>query len=994
MSKRQPYPKFEGPKAEQFWLSLRADSPELQEELEREFPDGASEPPEGVSRRDFFRVMGASFALAGVAACRRPDERIVPYAHQPEEVIPGNPLWYATAMPWNGSSIGLLVESHEGRPTKIEGNPRHPESLGGTNTWAQAEVLAMWDPDRSGTPLVGGKPAAWDTAVSGLRALGAQHKAQGGKGLAILTEAHRSPTTARLLAKLKADLPEAQIFRYDAFSRDGSRTGTQLAFGKVLEPVLHPGAAKVIVALDSDFLHNEAGGVRHTRELAQGRNRLSDMVRLYAVESSFTVTGAMADHRLARPSSVVTQVAVGLAAALGVGRGTASGLDGGAQTFLAAVAKDLKAAEGRALVVAGEKQPPEVHALVAALNVKLGGVGKTVTYVEPFDAAPEGPAAILALAKAIRDKQVTSLVILGGNPVHTAPADAKFAELLAKVQTSVHLSTHVDDTSAKATWHLPRAHVLEQWSDVRALDGTTSIVQPLIAPLFDGRTDAEVLALLAGEPARAHDLVRATHGLGDADWRKALHEGVIAGTAYPTATPTPATDLSGPKPAAAGLEVTFVPDEHAWDGRFANNAWTQESPDPMTKLTWSNAALVSYDDARELGLAVPEDSSKSDADLISLTTPDGGQVTLPALAAVGQPRGTITVAVGQGRKTVGRVGTDAGTSVAALRTSAAPWVVAGVKVAKAGGSEKLARTQEHFQMENRHPVRAATLATFRKEPRFVEKLEEPHPKLLSLFPDYDYSKTDEQGRYRHRWALAIDLNACTGCGACTVACQAENNIPVVGKDGVFRTREMHWIRVDRYFRGPDPTEVAESVAQPMPCQQCENAPCEQVCPVGATTHSPEGLNDMAYNRCIGTRYCLNNCPFKVRRFNFLNYTVRSAECVDGQIPELRRGQFNPDVTIRSRGVMEKCTYCVQRINAAKIDAHKAGKDAVADGAVKTACQQVCPAAAITFGDLNDPKSQVSALKADPRSYTLLDELNVRARTMYLARIRNENPELS
>ena len=986
MSKRLPYPKFEGQTGEKYWRSLReqADSPALLDEIEREFPDGAAVAPDGVSRRDFFKYMGASVALAGVAACRRPDEKILPYSKQPEEVIPGVPLYFATVMPWNGTAVGLVVESHEGRPTKIEGNPLHPESLGSTNTWIQADVLNLYDPDRSTSPAQKGENRSWGDAVAALRALGAKHRKEGGKGLAILTEAHRSPTTARLLARLQGELPGTQVFRYEPWSRDNARAGAELAFGKVVEPIYHLDKAKVVVSLDADLLMNDgASMVRHARGFAASRSQTTpgSMSRLYIAESTFSVTGAMADHRLRLPSGEVSRVAVALARALDMGGLPSIDVPENAAKFVAAVAKDLRANKGRALVVAGEKQPPAVHALAHQMNLALAGAA--VTWVEAFDPAPEGARSIAALAKAITDKAVTSLIILGGNPVLDAPADAKLAELLAQVETSVHLSLHADETSAVTSWHVPRAHTLESWGDLRSLDGTLAIVQPLIAPLFGGKTDAEVVSLLLGEPARAYELIRKTQNFADNAWRRALHDGVVEGSTYPAQSPSSAgTDkiaaaLKDALSPATGYEVTFVPDSHAWDGRFANNAWTQEGPDPMTKMVWGNAALVSPATAKELGV--------ENGDLLGVQTTGGASAVVPALIAVGQADKSITLSFGQGRKHAGRVGNGVGVDTYPLRTVAA-MTIAGAKVGKAGGNDPIVTTQENFNMANRWPVRAATIEEYAKEPEMFrgEKFAEPHPKLLSLYPDYDYSKG-------HRWAMTIDLNTCIGCGACTIACQAENNIAVVGKSGVSRSREMHWIRVDRYFRGrPD---EPESVTQPMTCQQCENAPCEQVCPVGATQHSPEGLNDMAYNRCIGTRYCLNNCPFKVRHFNFFNYTKRSAECIDGELPALRQAQFNPDVTVRSRGVMEKCTYCVQRINEAKIDAHKAGTETIADGTIKTACQQTCPTSAIVFGDLNDPTSAVAKLKNETRSYVMLEELNIRPRTTYLARIANPNPEL-
>jgi molybdopterin-containing oxidoreductase family iron-sulfur binding subunit len=993
MSKRLPYPYVKDASAKRrYWKSLRErnDSPSLEAAMTREFAPGVADPPDGVSRRDFFRLMGASAALAGVAACRRPDERILPYSRQPEEVVPGVPLYFATAMPWNGTAIGLVVESHEGRPTKIEGNPKHPESLGSVNSWAQASVLNLWDPDRSGEPTENGEPRSWEAASTVLAALGKKFAGTGGKGLAILTEGHRSPTTAAALARLKAALPSVSVFRYESFSKQNSRDGAKLAFGRPLEIVHDIDRAKVVVALDSDFLMDDnVGGVRHAKGFAKGRNAGAGMSRLYSVESTRSVTGAMADHRLRLQSHEVANFALTLARECGVSSiGQTRPLSPEAEKFFKAVAHDLDKNRQACTIVVGDRQAPAVHAAVHLANVLLGGTSR---FVQAFDDASDGPESIRDLAKAIGDGSVKSLVILGGNPVWNAPADANLGNLLAKLEDSLHLSEEKNETSAMCKWHLNRAHFLEAWGDVRALDGTVSIVQPLIAPLYDGKTDAEVVELLSGGNHNAYDLVRMTALAGyagapagagfESTWRHALHDGTWPQTAYAAAVVEgrPAGDVAGAAAQVAahplaGMEVTFVPDPHAYDGAYANNGWMQEHPDPMTKLTWGNVALVSPADAKRLGV--------EDEGLVTISLQGGAQKTLPVIVLPGQAEGSICVPIGQGRKIVGRVGEGIGVATTHFRTTGAFGYAGGAKVEAAAGSAELSRTQEHYEMEGREPVREVTLAQLAAKPDVVKEMQEEFPREKNGLPlnlsgaEIDYSKG-------HKWAMTIDLNTCIGCGGCTVACIAENNIPVVGADGVRRSREMHWIRVDRYYEGSE--ESPRSMTQPMTCQQCENAPCEEVCPVGATTHSPEGLNDMAYNRCIGTKYCLNNCPFKVRHFNYFNYAKN--------LPDLRKAQFNPDVTVRSRGVMEKCTYCVQRINFAKIDGHKQGTDKIADGTIKTACQQACPTDAITFGDLNDPTAKVTKLKNEPRSYVLLEELNVRPRTTYLARLRNPNPEL-
>ena len=1014
--KRRPLPIARDLTGKRWWRSLGelSGSPELAAAIEREFPpgaslppegalllpegasmppDGVSLPPEGVGRRAFLSLMGASLALGGLAGCRRPVERILPYSRAPEEVVPGNPLFFATAMPLLGTAFGVLVESHEGRPTKIEGNPGHPESLGATTLHGQAWVLDLYDPDRSGSPRERGQERPWDAAAGFLRAEGERLRARRGRGLAVLTEAHRSPTLAAGLAALREAMPEARIVRYEPFSRDAAREGARIAFGRPLETTLDLARARVIVALDADLLGDEGSPVKQARGFAEGRQlEGGEMSRLYAVESALSITGASADHRLRLRSREVTAFAFALAAELGRRRGVglgeelcaalegkAGGLDERARRYVAAVARDLAASRGRGVVVAGRGQPAEVHAVVHLLNAALDNTGRTVVHVAPFDAGREGPEGVVELGRAMASGEVETLLMLGGNPAFNAPADAGFAEALGRVPVSVHLSSHVDETSEGATWHLNRAHPLEAWGDVRAEDGTGSIMQPLIAPLFGGRTDAEVIELLMGGGRGDHDLVRAAwrggRAAGDFEraWRRALHDGVWAESGFakeaaPVAPGAVIGAVRGFEPVGGdGIEVTFGPDIHAHDGRFANNGWLQELPDPMTKLTWGNAAAISPATAARLGVR--------DGDVIAISG-GGASIRIPALVAPGQADGSIALTVGQGRRAALRVGRGVGVDTGPLRRSAGFHVAGGFSAERTGEAVELARTQEHFVMEGRPLAREGTLDEARRDPEFAKK-QSGRPELFSLFKEPDRSGG-------HAWGMTIDLNACTGCSACVVACQAENNIPLVGAEGVKGSREMHWIRVDRYFEGGAADEP-ESIAQPVLCQHCENAPCEQVCPVGATTHSPEGLNDMAYNRCIGTRYCANNCPFKVRRFNFFQY--------NGDVDARRRMQMNPEVTVRSRGVMEKCTFCVQRVNRAKIEAKREGRDRVRDGEVVTACQGACPTQAIAFGDLNDRSSRVAARAADPRGYRMLEELNVKPRITYLARIRNRNPEL-
>jgi molybdopterin-containing oxidoreductase family iron-sulfur binding subunit len=906
-----------------------------------EFPSDAAEIDEP-SRRSFIQLMGASLALAGMTGCRRPAEQILPYGRAPEEIVPGRPQRFASAFAFAGSALGVVVESHEGRPTKIEGNPLHPESRGGAHAFAQASVLDLYDPDRSRTPLHSGEARSWDEAFAFLRAQAG--KLGDGHGLAILTEAHRSPTLKAQIELVRRRFPRARVVRYEPFSRTAARQGAEIAFGRPLEPVFAVERARVIATVDCDLLQS----VKHARAFADGRRSAPANNRLYAIESSFTITGASADHRLRTQSRRAHAIALELARALDVdGLPPARTLHADEQRFVSALAHDLRAQGG--MLVAGELQPAVVHALTHLINARVAG--DAVHYVAPFSSDPEGPRAMVELAAAMKRGDLSLLLILGGNPVYDAPADADFANALSRVPASVHLSAHVDETSALATWHLNRAHWLESWGDVRAEDGTLSIVQPLIAPLHGGRTDAEVLERLLGGERSAYQLVQANF-LAPTAMRRALHDGLVADSAWAAETATvQASALTAPAADEADLEVTFRPDAHAYDGRFANNGWLHELPHPFTKLTWDNAALIAPATAHRLGL--------SDGDIVELRVGER-RLHIPVLAAPGQAEESIALSVGLGRRRAGKVGTGVGFDVNPVRASDS-FGIARARLSPTGGKHRLAITHGHHSMEGRPLIRQGEQEREAEEP--------------SLWQEHRYDG--------HKWGMVIDLQACIGCNACTVACQAENNIPLVGKEGVLRSREMHWLRIDRYFSDSDDPEA---FAQPIACQQCEMAPCEQVCPVAATTHSPEGLNDMAYNRCIGTRYCANNCPYKVRRFNFFNY--------NRDVDELRRMQLNPDVTVRTRGVMEKCTYCVQRINAAKIAAHVAGHERVADGQVVTACQQTCPTQAISFGDLNDATSAVARRAADARNYVLLGELNLRPRTSFLSRVRNPNPELA
>jgi molybdopterin-containing oxidoreductase family iron-sulfur binding subunit len=964
---------------ETYWRSLGEleDSPSFRANLEREFPEGASELPEGVSRREMLMLLGASLSLAGLASCRRPVEKIVPYVTAPEEIVPGVPLRYATTMPFGRSAYGLVVESHEGRPTKIEGNELHPTTSGRSNVRMQGAILGLYDPDRAQHVRHGDKDATWAEFVAAWAELEKKHLEDGGASLALLSPSFASPTRARLLQEFKGRFPKARIAIYEPVSDENVLAATALVdAGTSSHPVLHVENASVIVALDADILGNDPEDVRQIAGFAVGRRAAIDgkpMNRLWAVEAAYSLTGAMADHRLRLQSRQIPAVVAALATRV---LGGAGGVDvpGVEAKWLDAVAKDLKDNRGRGLIVAGPGQPDAVHAAVLALNAALGNVGTTVTYHESANAALPRRASLNDLVSAMNAGTVTTLVILGGNPVYDASADLEFAAAMKKVANAIVLATHVDETAKLAGWSIPSAHFLESWDDAAAVDGTLSVVQPLIVPLFGGKGATELLGLLAtGKDQSGHDLVRQTWKpiLGEAAfekrWNRVLHDGLLAGSA--TAPVTPNIDRQASSKLAAGtangIEVHFRPSPYLHDGRFANDGWLQELPDPVTKLTWDNPALLSPATAKSLGVA--------DEDLVTVTV-RGVSLTLPVTVMPGQADGTVMLTLGYGRKDAGRVGSAVGADAYAVRCSAAPDVDTATLV-KAAGSVKLSPTQEHGSMEGRPLIREGSLEEYKHDPAFAQEAVEL-PKLESMWNE----KTYDTG---HQWAMTIDLNSCVGCNACVVACQSENNIPVVGKEQVRRGREMHWVRVDRYFEGAP--EQPRMIFQPVPCMQCENAPCEQVCPVAATVHDDEGLNVMVYNRCIGTRYCSNNCPYKVRRFNFFNYTKDT--------PELLKLVQNPDVTVRSRGVMEKCTYCTQRINAAKLDARLAGRPLV-DGDVKTACQQACPASAIAFGDLRDPSSNVVKTKADPRNYALLAELNSKPRTTYLAKVRNPHPDLA
>ena len=927
----------------------------------------------GLDRRQFLQNLAASLALAGVGACSRPPQgELVPYVHAPPGQVDGLPRFFATTHTHEGYGHGVLVESHMGRPTKVEGNPQHPASLGATDIFAQASVLELWDPNRSQVVSHRGETATWDDFAAALAQRSADFARDGGAGLHVLTGATTSPTLAAQLAALWQRYPRARHYSAQPTGNSQALAGARLAFGAPLATRLHLERAAVVLSLDADFLSDRAAGVRYARDFIATRDpQRRPVSRLYVIEPTPSITGAMADHRLPLEARHLEAFARRLARRLGLPVETPAPIPPAAAHWLEALAADLEAHRGAALVAVGASQPPWLHALGHALNAALGGAGTTVSCTEPVETLAGDAGALADLVAAMHDGAVDTLLVLDANPVYQAPGDLDFAAALPHVTHLMHLGLYRDETGALAEWHLPQAHEFEAWSDARAFDGTASLVQPLIAPLNDGRSVHEVLAMLLGaEVTDGRALLRNQWRplLDDAAWTRALEAGVVAGTALaPSARPLQRGFLATPMAARddeRGPELLFRPDATVGDGRWANNAWLQELPKPITQLTWDNAALVSPAYAAQQQLR--------DGDVIELRRA-ARALRAPVCIVPGQAAGSITLPLGYGRRHAGQVGDGRGFDAYLLRAYATPGQASGVLVRRTDEHYTLAGTQLHFRMEGRAPVRVGTFAAASADAAGSAP-PAAAPPLATLYGDYP------PGEYA--WGMSIDLNACIGCKACTIACQAENNIPVVGKEQVSLGREMHWIRVDQYHQG----EAANpsTYSQPVPCMMCEHAPCELVCPVDATVHDSEGLNVQVYNRCVGTRFCSNNCPYKVRRFNFLQYVDESAE--------LLKAQRNPEVSVRRRGVMEKCSYCIQRIEAAHIATDREGRR-IRDGEVLTACQAVCPTQAIRFGDTADPHSAVAQAKASARNYLLLGELNTRPRTSYLARLRNPNPAL-
>jgi MoCo/4Fe-4S cofactor protein with predicted Tat translocation signal len=1046
-----PPPCLEPESGPKYWRSLDqlAGTPEFRQWAEREFPAGAGELSDPVSRRNFVKVMSASFLLAGLGAtgCRRPVENIYPFAKMPMDYVHGVPQFFATAMPTRRTAIPLVVKSHEGRPTKIEGNPDHPDSNGGTDHLAQAAVLGLYDPDRAMRCMRNGSGQSRMAALDALSAI--SNNLGDGSGLAFLLEQSSSPSRARLQQAIAEKFPNARWHVYEPVDLDLPRQAASLAYGAPVEPFYKLDEASVILSLDCDFIGSEENASNNIRRFAKGRHldgKESSMSRLYAVESLFTLTGANADHRLRIPPSMIVPVLARLAMSILPSSASDSQLRELAapaqphDAWIIPCANDLKANPGKSLVMAGYRLPLAAHLLVVAMNDALGAVNHTVEYHQT-PAAKEGT--ISELAATLHAGQVQTLVILGGNPAYNAPADLHWPEAQAKAKTVVRLGYYEDETSwtsnlrAELQWDLPAAHFLEAWGDARTADGTMVPIQPLIEPLFGGLTELEVLALIGGlSPSNPYEIVRQTFraigGNNENNWRKFLHDGFLADSASPqAAVQHDASELAkalgqfklSPAPGGSKLDIVFYRDAKMDDGRYNNNGWLQELPDPVTKLTWDNAILLSPKTAKDLGVFTERNSQNQKFfNYIVEIKLDHRTIRGPIWVQPGMADDTIGLALGYGREKTGRVGQGAGFNAYSLRATEGLYYASGAELQNTSDqSYELANTQSHWHMEGRPVVREANLDQFRKQPGFAKAMEPP----ANQNPLYPNPLDEVQAKAMHKWGMSIDLNRCVGCSACMIACQSENNIPIVGKEMVGKSREMHWIRLDRYYAGPD--EDPQAVMQPMLCQHCEAAPCESVCPVNATSHDDEGLNVMTYNRCVGTRYCSNNCPYKVRRFNFFDYNRRPLNHLyqspllmttdgewelmrwlknpdKGNLPEdewqLARLVKNPDVSVRMRGVMEKCSLCLQRIEQAKIAVKVKARDndhirlSEKEGTMpKTACQQACPAEAIVFGDISDPESSVSKAKEQERTYSVLEFLLTKPRTTYLAKVRNPNEEM-
>ncbi len=945
--------------------------------------------PKSSSRRDFLAWTAAITSYLAVGCFRQPLQKIIPYGKMPEEIVPGKPLFYATAYPLDGYGAGILVESHMGRPTKIEGNVLHPESLGATDPFAQASVLGLYDPDRSKSLWHKGKLSNWEEFTGAVRLVMARAQATEGRGFRILTPTITSPTFTAQMKRLLEKFPKARWHCHQPIAHDHSREGIKIAFGKDYTPQYDFSKADVIVSFADDFLFRSPAKLRYAREFSQRRNLNEKeasfrMNRLYVMEASPTLTGVAADHRLAIAPSRVEDYLRALARQLGVAVSPVTPISAEHQRWIDVLAQDLRANKGRSLILVGESLPAACHALQHRLNDVLQNLHATSFFTEPVQA--HGSLDLPSLVEDINQGQVESLFILGGDPAYTAPVNARFTDALQKVPFRAHLNVNENQTTSLCHWHIPETHFLESWGDICSQDGTITIQQPLIEPLFQGRSCYEVMAALLGDRnVSTYDIVRAywTQRLNrsefDATWSKSLRDGVVPHSALPrqkVASPSEAKILAALRGEVAPLEksaieLVFAPDPTIWDGQFVQNGWLQELPKPLLELCWDNVVLIHPRTAQAIGV--------QNRDEVEIQRGDYS-VVAPLWIHPLQAPSSLTLTLGYGQDRGGRIGSGLGYNAYRVRTTDGLWWTKVTAIKKTGKRVELAITQDEQSNAGYDIARHGTLEAFTLKPEsfghdpFEGRLHQPTVSIR-------VPEVPPQPEAKEQWGMAINLNACIGCNACVVACQAENNIPIVGKEEVRRGRIMHWLRVDRYFVGP--IEKPRTLLQPVPCMHCETAPCELVCPVAATAHSHDGLNQMVYNRCVGTRYCSNNCPYKVRRFNFFSY-------VDHR--PLIKMQRNPDVTVRTRGVMEKCTYCIQRIQEKRIDAEIEGRP-IADGEVLTACQQVCPTQAIIFGNIKDPTAQVTKLKAQPHNYTVLSELNTRPRTSYLAKIRNPNPAL-
>ncbi|HEY4219419.1 MAG TPA: 4Fe-4S dicluster domain-containing protein [Gemmatimonadaceae bacterium] len=961
----------------------------------REFPEGAAIRPDGMPRRDFVKLLGASIALAGLDGCiREPDQKILPYIDGNNGVIPGVAQHYATSMTIDGFATGLIVESHEGRPTKIEGNPDHPASLGAAGVFEQAAVLQLYDPHRARRVTAGGRATTSQAALAAFApAALANRVGATGAGLRLLLEPTSSPLTSAWLDRVRERYPSSRVYFHAPLQSAAQLDASRQTFGAPLLPRYDFTQADVVVALDADLLASGPFHLRYARDFSTRRQR-PPRAELYVAECSPSPTGNVADNRLAASPTVIARLLASLLSTVAADPRTAAraiAVDHSASTlalseaekaWVSSAAGALLRAGARGVVVAGERLPVECHVAAHALNAMLGAAGQTVVYnASPIVGAGEPSHDIMALQADLASGDVDTLVILQGNPCYAAPGNVPLATQIKAIRNTLYLGMYDNETARASTWHIPAAHFLEAWGDSCACDGTESMVQPLIAPLYDGRTNDEILSVLAGAPDTAHALLRQNwqrrySHVGDigAAWTDAIQRGLVMGTQPPVTTNVRADAVvpahraliasAQAAPSAGTIDAVFAPSRAVYDGRFADNAWLQELPDPITKLTWDNAALLSPRSAQQLGV--------TSGDVVEVSV--GNQsLRIPALVVPGHADGVTSLAIGYGRTGAEAIARGVGVNVNALRTSVAPHAAIGGRIRGTGDHVELAVTQGHWTLEGREdsvlgitpPPAPSDTTPASSQPRKRRPLtlyEPPAPSSAGFGAD--------------QWAMVIDLDQCTGCSACVVACQAENNVPVVGKDGVLASREMHWLRIDRYLSGPPETPSFDT--QPMLCQHCEKAPCEYVCPVDATVHSDDGLNEMVYNRCVGTRFCSNNCPYKVRRFNWFDY--------NDELTPVEQMVKNPQVTVRERGVMEKCTFCVQRVRHAQRDADLAG--APHTGPVQTACQQTCPSQAIVFGSLTAPDSEVAKLSNDPRAFSALAEEGTVPRVRYLSRKRN------